>query len=230
MVRLQSPGFRALAWLALAFLLSSGRLAAWQLDPLTIATASLPNGEAGVAYQATLAAQGGANPYTWQLAQGSHLPPGLHLHQHSGLITGTPGTPGEYHFSVALSDMNAPPGHAQRDLTIVVVAGLTVDWKRSPKVSDTSITGSLVVANHTDQPASLTVIVVAVNQIGRATALGYQHFTIQPQAQQEIPFGATPGPGHYRVRADAVAYFTTGKVTLRAHKQTPQGELVIHQI
>lgn len=131
---------------------------------------------------------------------------------------------------MTLSDVNAPPGHAQRDFTLIVVAGLTVDWKRSPKVSGSWIAGSVIVANHTDQPANLTVIVVAVNQIGRATSMGYQHFTIQPQAQQEIPFGATPGPGSYRVRADAVAYFTTGKITLRAHKQTAPGGLVIHQI
>jgi hypothetical protein len=230
MLRSQSLGVRILGLLALAFLLSSARLEAWQIDPLTIATASLPNGEAGIAYQATLQPSGGVNPYTWQLAQGTHLPPGLHLHHHSGLLTGTPSAPGEYHFTLSLSDMNAPPGHAQRDFTLVVVAGLTVDWKRPPKVSGTWIAGSVIVANHTDQPATLTVIVVAVNQIGRATALGYQHFTIQPQAEQEIPFGASPGPGNYLVRADAVAHFTASKTILRAHKQTAEAELAITQI
>jgi hypothetical protein len=230
MCRLPSRVLLALSLLALTFLLSSVRLAAWQIDPLTIATASLPGAEAGIPYHVTLQAQGGVNPYTWRVAQGSHLPPGLRLHQHSGRIDGTPTTAGEYRFSLTLSDVNAPPSHAQRDFTLVVVAGLTLEWKRSPKVSGTSIAGSVIVANHTDQTANLTVIVVAVNQIGRATALGYQHFTIQPQAEQEIPFGATPGPGNYLVRADAVAYFTTGKITLRAHKQTGQGELVIQQI
>lgn len=216
--------------LGLACLLVSTRVSAWQIDPLTIATSSLPNGEAGLPYHVVLQVHGGVNPYTWQLAQGSHLPPGLHLHPHSGNITGTPSEAGQYHFTLTLSDMNAPPGHLQREFTIVVVAGLTLDWKRSPEVSGTWIAGSVIVANHTDHPASLTVVVVAVNQIGRATALGYQHFTIQPQAQQEIPFGATPGPGSYLVRADAVAHFTTGKTILRAHKQTAQGDLIIHQI
>ncbi len=220
----------ALGLLALACLMSSVRLAAWQIDPLTITTPSLPGGEAGIPYQVTLQVRGGVNPYTWQLAQGSSLPPGLRLHQHSGRIDGTPTAAGQYHFTLTLSDVNAPPSHVQRDFTVVVVAGLTVDWKSPPKVSGTSIAGSVLVANRTDQPANLTVIVVAVNQIGRATALGYQHFTIPLQAQQEIPFGATPGAGSYRVRADAIASFTTGKVTLRAHKQTGQGELVIQQI
>jgi len=220
----------ALGFLAAACLLISPPLAAWQFDPLTITTASLPNGQAGILYHATLQAHGGVNPYTWQLTEGSHLPPGLHLHQHSGIIEGTPGAPGEYRFTVRLSDVNAPPGQVQREFTLVVVAGLTVEWKRPPKVSGVWIAGSLVVANHTDQPANLTVIVVAVNQIGRATALGYQHFTIAPQVEQEIPFGATPGPGNYTVRADAVAHFTSGKSVLRAHKQTGEGQLVIQQI
>jgi hypothetical protein len=216
--------------LALASLLLPATLAAWQIDPLTVATASLPNGEAGIPYQAPLHAHGGVNPYTWQLAQGSTLPPGLHLRQHAGQITGTPSAAGEYHFTLVLNDVNAPPGHVQRDFIIIVVVGLTIDWQHAPKVNGTSIAGSAIVANHTDQPASLTVIIVAVNQIGRATALGYQHFTIQPQAQQEIPFGATPGPGNYQVRADAVAHFSTSKINLRAHKQTGKGELVIQQI
>jgi Putative Ig domain len=230
MLRLPSRVPLALGLLALACLLSSSRLAAWQIDPLTIATSSLPTAEAGIPYHVTLQVKGGVNPYTWRLAQGSNLPPGLQLHPHSGRLTGTPTTAGEYHFTLTLSDVNAPPSEVQRAFTLVVVAGLTVEWKRPPKVSGTSIAGSVIVANHTDQPANLTVIIVAVNQIGRATALGYQHFTIQPQAQQEIPFGATPGPGGYRVRADAVAHFTPGNTILRAHKQTGEGELVIQQI
>jgi hypothetical protein len=214
----------------LAALLIPAGLAAWQIDPLTINTAGLPNAEAGIPYQAALNPHGGVNPYTWQLAQGSTLPPGLRLHQHSGQITGTPTTAGEYHFTIVLSDVNAPPGHVQRDFTILVVAGLTIEWQRPPKVSDAWIAGSVIVANHTDQAANLTVIIVAVNQIGRATALGYQHFTIQPQAQQEIPFGSSPGPGNYTVRADAVAHFSSSKINLRAHKQTGKGELVVQDI
>lgn len=230
MLRSRSRFVPLLGLLALAFLLISTRVVAWQIDPLTIATASLPAAEAGIPYQVTLQPRGGVNPYTWQLAQDSQLPPGLRLHQHSGRLEGTPSAAGEYHFTLTLSDVNAPPSHVQRSFTLVVVAGLTVDWKRPPKVSGSRIAGSVIVANHTDQPANLTVIVVAVNQYGRATALGYQHFTIDPQAQQEIPFGATPGEGNYQVRADAVAYFGGSKTTLRAHKQTGKGELVVQQI
>ena len=168
-------------------------------------------------------------PYTWQLAQGSHLPPGLRLHPHTGRITGTPTAAGDYRFRISLTDVDAPPNQVQREFTLRVVAGLTVEWRNPPHVSGTWISGSLVVANHTGQPAELTVIVMAVNEIGRATALGYQHFIIQANAEQEIPFGANPGAGQYTVRADAVAVFP-GKRTLRTHKQTEEGELVVEQV
>jgi len=219
----------SLAWL-MACVLSPARLQAWQSGPLTIQTASLPTAAAGISYTALLQASGGLSPYTWELAAGEHLPPGLRLRRHAGQLVGTPTKPGEYRFTLKLSDVNAPPAHIQREFKLVVVAGLTVEWSKPPHVSDTSIAGSLIVANHTDQAASLTVMVVAVNQIGRATALGYQHFTIQPQAEQEIPFGAEPGPGSYLVRVDAVAHFPGGKTTLRASKQTPDGGLVVSQI
>ena len=230
MFRLRPPFVLVGGLLSVVCLLTSTPLAAWQIDPLTIATASLPNAEAGIPFQVSLQAHGGVNPYMWQRAQGSHLPPGLHLHPHSGHLTGTPTAAGTYHFTLTLSDVNAPPGQVQREFMLAVVAGLTLEWKRPPKVSGAWIAGSAVVDNHTDEPANLTVIIVAVNQIGRATALGYQHLTIPPQGQQEIPFGANPGPGSYRVRGDAIAHFTAGKITLRAHKQTGEGELVVQQI
>lgn len=230
MFRLRARLHLFVGFLTFACLPASTQLAAWQIDPLTIATASLPNAEAGIPYQVSLQAHGGVNPYTWQLAEGSHLPPGLHLHQHSGHLSGIPATAGVYHFTLTLSDVNAPPSQVQHEFTLAVTAGLTLEWKHPPKVSGAWIAGSAIVDNHTDQSANLTVIIVAVNQFGRATALGYQHFTIPPQGEQEIPFGANPGPGSYRVRGDAIAHFPAGKITLRAHKQTGEGELVVQQI
>ncbi|HSZ15724.1 MAG TPA: putative Ig domain-containing protein, partial [Terracidiphilus sp.] len=56
---------------------------------LTITTSSLPNGQVGAAYSATLSATGGTAPYSWTLASGS-LPAGLVLNPSSGAIAGTP--------------------------------------------------------------------------------------------------------------------------------------------
>jgi hypothetical protein len=57
--------------------------------PLMITTATLPNGEFGMAYSATLAATGGKPPYTWSLTAGT-LPAVLSLDASTGAIGGTP--------------------------------------------------------------------------------------------------------------------------------------------
>jgi hypothetical protein len=57
--------------------------------PLTITTSSLPNGQVGTAYSATLGAAGGTTPYTWTLTSGT-LPAVLSLNAATGEISGTP--------------------------------------------------------------------------------------------------------------------------------------------
>jgi hypothetical protein len=57
--------------------------------PLVATTTSLPNGQVGSAYSATLAATGGSLPYKWTIASGT-LPAGLSLNGSAGTITGTP--------------------------------------------------------------------------------------------------------------------------------------------
>jgi hypothetical protein len=110
----------------------------------------------------------------------------------------------------------------QRELTINIIEGLSVDWQDAPKVHGNRISGSVVVTNQTGHDFDLTVIVVAVNQIGRATALGYQHFTLPAgSTSQLIPFESSPGQGRYYVRVDAAAHRPGKKRVYRASKQTP---------
>ena len=61
------------------------------INVLTITTTSLPTGNVGTSYTATLTATGGTTPYTWSISQGS-LPPGLSLAGSTGIISGTPTT------------------------------------------------------------------------------------------------------------------------------------------
>lgn len=78
-----------------------------------------------------------------------------------------------------------------------------------------------MVSNQTGHNLDITVIVVAVNSIGRATALGYQHFTLAAQkSSPAIPFGSSPGPEMYTVRVDAAAHTKSGHHVFRASKQT----------
>jgi len=56
---------------------------------LTVTTTSLPNGQVGTPYSATLAATGGTAPYTWALTAGT-LPAGMTFNNASGALGGTP--------------------------------------------------------------------------------------------------------------------------------------------
>ncbi|MGC2110493.1 MAG: Ig domain-containing protein [Candidatus Korobacteraceae bacterium] len=175
----------------------------------------------GQSYTLPLTATGGTAPFTWQLA-GGELPPGLRLLPHTGRISGSATTAGEYRFTIVVNDSSIPKLQAQRDFTINVIAGLAIDWKEAPKVHGNTIAGSAVVTNETGRKFDLTVVIVAVNEIGRATTLGYQHFTLAAQStSQVIPFSSSPGLGTYYVRADAVAHHTGHQHIFRASKQTP---------
>ncbi len=181
----------------------------------------------GQNYTLPLTVNGGTQPYTWSVT-GGELPPGCKLHPHAGKIICVPTTPGDYSFSIAVRDASVPKLQVQRDLTIHVITGLTIEWKEAPKVEGTKISGSAIVSNQTPDEFDLTVVIVAVNQIGRATALGYQHIKLAGQTSTPvIPFGSAPGPGSYYVRADAVAHRSGHHHTYRASKQTPSTLAVV---
>ena len=79
-------------------------------------------------------------------------------------------------------------------------------WGRYPKVNGQRLEGSITVSNQTEQDFDLTVIVMAVNEIGRATAIGYQRFPLKKgDAGTEIPFGENLPRGSYELNVDAVA-------------------------
>jgi predicted hotdog family 3-hydroxylacyl-ACP dehydratase len=58
----------------------------------------------GASYSATLTATGGTGPYTFSLASGSSLPPGLALNSSTGTISGSPTTAGTYTFTTQVVD------------------------------------------------------------------------------------------------------------------------------
>jgi hypothetical protein len=97
---------------------------------LVITTASLPNGQIGVAYSQTLAATGGVTPYSWTLAGGS-LPSGLSLST-GGVISGTPTTAGTASFTVQATDSQAPADTATKALSITIPVDLSVTTASLP--------------------------------------------------------------------------------------------------
>jgi len=76
------------------------------------------NGKVGSAYSATLSVSGGKSPFTFSISSGS-LPPGLTLNTATGLISGTPTTPGTYAFTAKVTDSNGSSDTATCSIAVV---------------------------------------------------------------------------------------------------------------
>ena len=87
---------------------------------LAITTTSLPSGQVGTAYGATLAASGGTSPYTWSLTSGT-LPAGLTLNAATGAITGTPAaTANATSLTFTVTDSSSPTQSKSVSLTLTI--------------------------------------------------------------------------------------------------------------
>jgi hypothetical protein len=215
-----------LAILAIVFVVS----AAWtQTSPapattsgaLVIITDALPEMSAGSQYRVQLQAAGGTPPYKWSITSGS-LPEGLALDPTSGTITGLPAKMGDERVTVQVTDAAVPAHSITREFAVPVTASLVFEWVKPPLVQNNRIDGSLRVANGSKSDFDLTVVVVGVNEIGRATALGYQHFKLKANSVgPDIPFGTTLPKGNYVVHADAVAEVAEKRQIFKQQLQTP---------
>ena len=184
---------------------------------ISLTPTSLPDAAPGQNYYQELHATGGSAPYRWS-ARG-RLPPGITFDTPSATLTGIPTTPGEYRFAIAVSDSRAHS--ATRNYVLRVPEGetLKVSWVKVPAVANGAIAGEVEIENPGAESYDLTFIAVAVNEIGRATALGYQHFTLAP-GKQRVPFSATLPRGTYVVHADAVGEVARLRTIRRARLQT----------
>ncbi|HWQ56097.1 MAG TPA: putative Ig domain-containing protein [Bryobacteraceae bacterium] len=102
---------------------------------LIIATAPvLPGGTSGGPYSATLTAAGGRTPYTWSVTAGA-LPAGLSLDPSTGVISGKPGSSGDFRFTAQVVD-NAGL-RATKEFTLAIAGALVIS--SAPNLPDGSV-------------------------------------------------------------------------------------------
>jgi Subtilase family len=100
---------------------STATLTVQAITPLLVTTSTLPAGQVGMAYSATLAASGGVGPYNWSLDSGT-LPPGLALAA-NGTLSGTPAaTTSGTALTFKVSDAEKTPQSKTAALSLSVAA------------------------------------------------------------------------------------------------------------
>lgn len=169
---------------------------------LSVQSKELPLASLWEPYRFQLRAAGGIEPYHWALMAGS-LPHDIKLHDR-GEIIGVPDESGPFDFAILVTD-NTRTTQQKQKMVFSVETPLAADWGRRATVNGQRIDGSIRVSNRTGRDFDLTVIVLAVNEIGRATAIGYQHFPLKRDTRDlEIPFGDTLSRGNYAVNVDVL--------------------------
>jgi hypothetical protein len=176
---------------------------------------TFPNGN----FEVHLLAHGGVPVLHWKLEKGT-LPPGIKLEE-SGLLHGAAEQPGEFQFTLSVTDGGKPQLAVQKAFLIRVKTGLVLTWKAAPHVNGNRIEGSVEVSNTTPDDLDLTYDVKAVAENGRATEIGYQRFPLRKGVTgKEIPFGETLPHGGYIVYVNVVGEVAAKKLILRQRMQT----------
>jgi len=216
-------------WRCVLLLLLTTSVVAQSADPsrLDFVTKTLPKGTVGKPYTATIKLQGGQGPFEWTIIKG-RLPLGIVIQANSGVLSGTPSFAGVYRFALNVRDV-ATNTSISREFVIEIQGPLMVEWVDPPRLTEKTISGSVKVTNSSTggDTFDLTVIVVAVNEIGKAFALGYQHFDLAQSVEQIIPFSSSVPNGRYIVHVDAVAEIPERNAIYRARLQT-QAPLVVN--
>jgi hypothetical protein len=176
---------------------------------------TFPNGN----FEVHLLAHGGVPVLHWKLEKGT-LPPGIKLEE-SGLLHGAAEQPGEFQFTLSVTDGGKPQLAVQKAFLIRVKTGLVLTWKAAPHVNGNRIEGSVEVSNTTPDDLDLTYDVKVVAENGRATEIGYQRFALRKGVTgKELPFGETLPHGGYIVYVNVVGEVAAKKLILRQRMQT----------
>ncbi len=206
--------------------LTSGSGSSVPSSSLTIDSAKLPQGQPQSGYQASLAASGGKQPYTWSVASGE-LPSGLVLTTSTGTISGTPTQAGTFSFTVGVEDSSSPIASATQAMTITianVANAVQINTTNLPSGTvQTTYSATLAASGGTSPytwkvvsgqlPAGLSLSKAGTIS-GTPTAAGQSNFSAQvtdstsPTAETATQslgisiFAAGTAPGPYTSRTD----------------------------
>lgn len=196
-------------------------------EPIVLPTAPLPKGFLRQSYHFKLEAQGGITPLRWEVTAGSP-PEGIELAS-DGTLSGAPTEVDSFHFVVTVTDSGKPVAQKKKEFTLEVVAPLVVEWSKKPRVTGHRLEAAIRVSNQTGEDFDFTLIALAVNENGRATAVGYQHFTLKKDTDEyEIPFGENLPQGAYDLHVDAVGEVASTNTIFRA-RLAPADKLQVVQ-
>lgn len=205
----------------LGLLAFAGRSTA-QDPPATVVvtTKELPKATLWNQYRFQLQATGGIEPYHWRLVSGA-LPRNLQLNEFGDII-GVVNQSAEVDITVQATDRDGARSQAKK-FTLAIEPPLSADWLKKSQVNGTRIDGSVKVSNTTGRDFDLTFVVLAVNDIGRATAIGYQHFPLKKDTRElELPFGDALSPGNYAVNIDLVGEEPVSQMIFRTRLVAPR--------
>jgi hypothetical protein len=214
--------------LALALLGSSpAQQGAATGEPIVLTSGPLPKAFLRQPYHYKLEAQGGITPLSWEVTNGSP-PEGIELAP-DGTLSGAPTEVDSFHFVVTVTDSGKPVAQKKKEFVLDVVAPLVVEWSRKPRITGHRLEAAIRVSNQTGNDFDFTFIALAVNENGRATAVGYQHFTLKKDTDEfEIPFAENLPQGSYDLNVDAVGEVEATNTIFRA-RLAPTGKLQVVQ-
>lgn len=214
-LRMRTDWFIILSALLLSAIVSISAQQTSDPNSLSLPRKDIPKARLWERYAFQIPAAGGTKPYHWLVVHGS-LPQTLRLSDR-GELSGVLESPGEVQFTAQVRDNSSPPKRQTHEFALSLEVPLIVDWNQKAHVTGQRIDGSVKVSNHTGRDFDLTYVVLAVNDIGRATAIGYQRFPLKKDTlDMEIPFGDTLAPGNYAVNVDVVGEEPISKRIFRA--------------
>jgi hypothetical protein len=189
--------------------------------PFQIVTSNLPPPEIGVEYKAEMRVVGGKPPYQWTILQQS-LPHGLTLDSARGVIFGTPQSDAQFSVLVQVSDSSEPP----LTITKLMVSNpgplLAIRWTDRPHISLDHMAGAVRVKNGSKDDVDLVVIVVAVNEYGKAFALRYERLTLPKGVETpDLKFDSSLPLGQYTLNVDAVGEVPAKNAIYRDRREIP---------